>query len=302
MLKLLPLFVFACSLAVTASAQQVGDKIVVTADNAQLRSNSDATGSVPKGNVLVVRKVNDDWFWVISSSGNTESVKGWIKRSDVIPFSQALDFFNAELKRKPTAATYNIRGMIRDAKGEYDTAIGDFDEAIRLDPNFKWAYYNRGLAWSNKKNYEKAISDYNEAIRFDPKNAIAHNNRGWAWSNKKEYDKANADYNEAIRLDPKLDWALSNRAWLAATCPDAKYRDGQKAVDDATKLCELTRWQNGGWLDTLAAAYAEKGDFESAVKWQTKARDMASEQEKVVYQSRLVLYKAHKPYRQEVKK
>jgi tetratricopeptide (TPR) repeat protein len=59
------------------------------------------------------------------------------------------------------------------------------------------------MAWRVKKEYDKAIADYDEAIRLDPKYAIAFNNRGSAWLIKKEYDKAIADYDEAIRLDPK---------------------------------------------------------------------------------------------------
>ena len=133
-----------------------GRQIVVTAEMPSYGRRTTTTGTVPKGNILVVKNVNGDWFWVIFSTGH-ESVKGWINRSDVIPFSQALDFFNDELKRKPIASAYIIRGMIWDEKGEYDLAIGDFNEAIRLDPNYKWAYHNRGLAWSDKE-YDNAFS------------------------------------------------------------------------------------------------------------------------------------------------
>jgi hypothetical protein len=64
----------------------------------------------------------------------------------------------------------------------------------------------------------------------------------------------------------------------------------------------LTGWKNALSIDALAAAYAEAGDFATAVKWQTKARDMVAEKEKAAYQPRLDLYKARKPYRDEVKR
>ena len=71
---------------------------------------------------------------------------------------------------------------------------------------------------------------------------------------------------------------------------------------DATKACELTDWKNEGWIDTLAAAYAESGDFTNAIKWQQKATELASAEEKADYHSRLALYKSGEPYREEPKK
>ena len=67
------------------------------------------------------------------------------------------------------------------SKKEYDKAIADYTEAIRLDPKYARAYNNRGDAWYGKKEYDKAIADYTEAIRLDPEIAEAYNNRGNAW-------------------------------------------------------------------------------------------------------------------------
>jgi len=301
-LNLLPVLLLVPSLAVTASAQQVGDKIVVTTDNAPLRSQNATTGTVPKGNILVVDNVNGDWFWVTWSGDKTGTVKGWIDRSDVILLSQAFDFFNEEVRRHPSAWSYTVRGMIWRETGEDDIAIGDYSEAIRLDPNYGSSYANRGFAWSAKGEYDKAISDYSEAIRLDPKYARGYVNRGSAWSAKGEYDKAISDYNEAIRLDPKAASPWINRAWIAATCPTAKYRNGKKAVIGAMTACELTGWKDWNCLDTLAAAYAETGDFPNAVKWEEKAIEHAPEQSKGEIRSRLDHFKAHKPYHEEAKK
>ncbi len=183
-------------------------------------------------------------------------------------------------------------------KKEYDKAIADYNEAIRLNPRYVLAFNDRGNAWSAKKEYDKAIADCNEAIRLDPKNHDLHYNRGNAWSARKEYDKAIADYNEAIRLDPKNSIPFNCRAWLWATCPNEKFRDGNRAVDSATGACELSEWKNAGHIDTLAAAYAETGDFGKAVEWQEKATKLYTDAEdKKKGEERLKLYKDKKPYR-----
>ncbi|MGA2258561.1 MAG: tetratricopeptide repeat protein [Thermoguttaceae bacterium] len=95
---------------------------------------------------------------------------------------------------------YNNRGPFYEKRGEYDKAIADFTEAIRQDPNYAIAYINRGTVYHQKGEYDKTIADYTEAIRLDPKDADAYNNRGVAYNGKGEYDKAIADCREAIRL------------------------------------------------------------------------------------------------------
>ena len=164
------------------------------------------------------------------------------------------------------------------------------------------SHNNRGNAWRNKKEYDKAIADYTEAIRLDPKFVIAYYNRGVAWRKKKECDKAIADYTEAIRLDPKYAAPHNSIAWLKATAVDAKYRDGKLAIELATKALELAgpnpTWHYHG---ILAAAYAEAGEFDKAVAEQKKAlegKDLDKDK-RAKMEKRLELYKAKKPYRDE---
>jgi tetratricopeptide (TPR) repeat protein len=88
----------------------------------------------------------------------------------------------------PTSAgTYLDRGIQAMNKKEYDTAIADFTEAIRLDSNNAVAYYNRGNAYRNKGDNDRAISDYDQAIRIDPNYTNAYICRGLAYDNKNDY-------------------------------------------------------------------------------------------------------------------
>jgi tetratricopeptide (TPR) repeat protein len=119
---------------------------------------------------------------------------------------------------------------------------------------------------------------------------------------KGDYERAIADFNEAIRLDPRFAPAYNNLAWLLSTCPEEEYRDGKRAVEMATRAAELHGWKQAGDLDTLATAYAELGDFENAIKWQTKALELCAEHKRAGYRSHLELYEARQPYRDEVRK
>jgi hypothetical protein len=84
-----------------------------------------------------------------------------------------------------------------------------------------------------------------------------------------------------------------------ATCPDARYRDGKKAVESATRACELSGWKAAYTIDSLAAAHAELGDFDEAMKWQAKVNALYTDAEdRAKGQERLRLYREKKPYRE----
>ena len=114
-------------------------------------------------------------------------------------------------------------------KGDYDQAIKDYSEAIKLDPEYAFPFYGRGCAWALKKDYDKAIKDLTEAIRLDPKNASAYNDRGGVFLTTGKYDKALKDYTEAIRLDPKHGASFDGRGWAWL-----KTREYDKAIEDCS--------------------------------------------------------------------
>ena len=199
------------------------------------------------------------------------------------------------------ALSYNNRGIAYKVKNEYDKAISDYSEAIRLDPQWSAAYFNRGNAQKAKREYDKAVKDYSEAIRLDPQWSDAYFNRANAHKARKAYDQAARDYAEVIRLDPEDADAYSSLAWLLATCPEGRVRDGRRAVEYATRACELTSWEASYFLAALGAAYAEVGKFDEAIKWQERALESRQydREEGEAARHRLKLFEDRKPYRED---
>ena len=235
-------------------------------------------------------RLNPSFSDAYSERGNAFDEKGKHDKA-IADYSEAI-----RLKPKSSMAYYN-RGITFGRMRDFDKAIADFSETIRLKPTYA-AYCRRGAAYCQRDKYDKALADLNAAIWFNPKSAEAYGYRGTAFDRKGDYDKAIADFNEGIRLEPKDAVSHNGLAWLRATCPKENVRDGQLAIDHATKACELTDWKFWGYVGTLAAANAEARKFEKAVEFQQKAVEMATnDKEKNEMRERLKLYQAGTPYR-----
>jgi Flp pilus assembly protein TadD len=104
------------------------------------------------------------------------------------------------------------------------------------------------------------------------------------------------DFDADLELDAGDAWALNQRAWFLATAADERHRNGQEALQAAQRACVLTNWSESRYLDTLAAAYAELGDFSNAVHLQMKALNLAPPGRRLGYELRLELYMSGLPY------
>jgi len=204
------------------------------------------------------------------------------------------------LTRADLRRAYDHRIYVWEKKGDYDKAIADYTKVIELDPKDAAVYNYRGGAWMELRDYDRAIADFTKCIEIAPKYDLAYNNRGVVWRIKGDYDKAIADYTKAIEIYPEFADVYSNLAAVMATSRQSRYRDGKRAVELARKALKLK--ETPRTLDNLAAAYAEAGRFQEAIKTQekaiTKLKQEGREKALPEYEEHLSSYKSGKPWRE----
>jgi Flp pilus assembly protein TadD len=293
------------------------------------------------GKEIYVAKLTDFVYPVLQEEAGHVLLRhrgevGWRLKTDLVPVQEAVVYFTTRIKTNPKD-DYALagRGVAKQNLGDVDGAIkdlteaiqanpaagvwlndrgaayvekkdvakarADFDAAIKLDPKDSLALMNRaGLYWSQNE-FDKSIADYSSAIKLDPKDVEAYSGRAQAYERKKDYDHAIADHESARSLDPKDVSTINNLAWIFATCPKQELRNGKKAVELGLEAARLSDSKNPGVLDTLAAAYAEDGQFDLAIQTQKKAladtefAKTSGEESR----ARLKLYEQKKPYREK---
>jgi tetratricopeptide (TPR) repeat protein len=192
-------------------------------------------------------------------------------------------------------------GLALDALHKPDEALVHLQEAVRLDP--KWALPRFALArvLGRRNQLDEAIAQYLAGLRILPADAEAQGEVAVLLARQGKTAEAIVHYREALRLRPNSPEALNNLAWLLATHPQPEFRDGAQAVVLAQRACDLTNRQRAIFLGTLAAAYAEAGRFDDAVRTAELARQVAEAAgEKPIAEANaklLELYRAGKPAR-----
>jgi tetratricopeptide (TPR) repeat protein len=186
-------------------------------------------------------------------------------------------------------------------KRDWEDALAVHQEALRQNPDsesYHFACIGVGETLEAKGDVDEAIAFYRNLVRTEPNRAFVRVALSSALRHKGELDSAIAELRESIRLNPNYSLAHNNLAWVLSIGPDGM-RDGRRAVDHATRACELSDWKDPRYIDTLAAAHAEAGDFDKAIEYQKKALSFPAY--KLPYRNegrqRLDLYTRKVPYR-----
>jgi tetratricopeptide (TPR) repeat protein len=237
------------------------------------------------------------------------------------------DFPDMPEYRQQLAALHHAAGNLLASRGEYGEAESEFKFSIRIyeelmseqpnDPQNHnmagWACRNSAVMHKRRGDYVgardlyfRAVALWNEAFaksrRYKNFLVDGHRELMYVLLDLNDYAGARKHLEEVVVIQPNGPKTMNEFAWLLSTSRIDQWRDGKRAVELASRACEVTHYENPDYINTLAAAYAEAGDFSSAVKWSNKSLELVGENgdrdRRERFLKALALYKDRKPMRQ----
>jgi tetratricopeptide (TPR) repeat protein len=176
------------------------------------------------------------------------------------------------------ALIHDSVGNVLARKGRLDDAIVHLRQAIGFRPDYPDAHYNLGTALFQKGDLDGAIAEWRTTLSIHPYDAGAHTSLGNALVQKGLLGEAVDHYEKALQSEPDSILPLNNLAWVMSTGPDDSLRNNEIAVKLATKANQLSKESNPVFIRTLAAAYAQAGQFENAIEIARRASEQANAQ------------------------
>jgi len=243
-------------------------------------------------------QIQPDWWDAEYNLGTALSAKGEV--------DEAILHSEKAVAMRPTDpdAQVSLANLLFQ-KGRIDEAIAHYQKAITARPDDFLARYGLGHALLEKGELDSAIQACRSALFVRPLDADCHTTLAIALEEKGNPAEAIQHYNKALELAPKSTATLTNLAWLLATSQDASLRNGLKAVELAKRADRLVGGTNALVLRTLAAAYAENGEFANAIGTARSAMQLArvhGEDSLVTdLDQQIALYELGIPYRETPK-
>ncbi len=280
------------SAPLTKDTSDYAHKLAAWAYNRRGEAQSDAgQATLALEDFEAAMQLDPQQWRAVHNHGVTQAVLG--------KYDEAISDFNRTVQLNPQHGNaYFNRAELLYELGDYARAIQDYTQALKLSPQDSAAYNSRGHCYYRMERFRDAVADYNEALRLDPHSAAAMVNRGDVFCDLGYYDQAGTDYRNAMKTDPQLGRAFQSAAWLMATCPDTKFRNPQLALEAAKKAVEIDGETDYRYLETLAAAQACTGDFESAQQTQARVLQVVPKNGFDRNERRLELYRNQTAYRE----
>lgn len=214
---------------------------------------------------------------------------------------EAIKCYEQALHANKTAGLHNDFANLLVSQKRPDEAIKHYEQAVQLSPTNGEFHYNLAVVLALRGRFDDAVAHFQRANELMPDSTRVHYRLGLALQSQKKFAAAIAEFEKVLVLNPKHALALNNLAWLLATCPEPSLRNGSKAVELARQSEQISGGNQPNVLDTLAAAYAEAGQFDKAAETAKRALNLPATQNNKplaeAIQARLKLYEAGSPFR-----
>jgi tetratricopeptide (TPR) repeat protein len=200
----------------------------------------------------------------VSPPANTERAEAFLQQGfnhfQEQDYESAIEDFNQAIRLNPNSASvYDIRGIVYLNLGDLDRAMSDFNQAIRIDPDYASAYDSRGIVYRRRGDLDRAISDFNQAIRIDPDYASAYDSRGIVYLRQGDLDRAISDFNQAIRLNPNSAAVYDRRGIVYL-----RQGDLDRAMSDFNQAIRIDPDYASAY-DSRGIVYRRRGDLDRAM-------------------------------------
>ncbi|HEY8667353.1 MAG TPA: tetratricopeptide repeat protein [Tepidisphaeraceae bacterium] len=215
-------------------------------------------------------------------------------------WKQAEEHFRAAIAAKPSMPeAHNGLGNMLSETGRNAEALREYQLALQLKPDFPAAHRNMALTYAAEGDFPHAAEHFRAVAALQPNDAKVHYLLAAALQQQQALSQAAREYQIAAELDPNLSEPPQKLAWLLATSADPHLRQPDAAVRYAQRAVALTQERDAWALDTLAAAFACRGDFDKAVAAERRALALISQQNQPgaasSMQKRLKLYQTKRP-------
>lgn len=179
---------------------------------------------------------------------------------------KSLDYISRQIEIKGSEYSYIHRGIMYASKGLFNEALSDYNEALRIKPESKYAYNNIGCLYKDNEKQQEAIDYYVKAIELDTDNSFvnSYNNIADCFIDLKDYDKAFEYYNLGMNVMPQQDSLYSNKGLLLKKI--GRYNE---AIEEFKKAIELDD-KNTEYLENIAETYEFIGCVDRAYNYYLK--------------------------------
>lgn len=284
------------------------------------------------GQLEEARKLADKAIELAPENGVAYTLRGRIlillKKMD----EALVDLDKAVELRPDDVIALTVRAEVKRDQGKAEEARQDLDRALQVSPGFTLAVIMRAELAADEGKFEQAAELLKPLVEENPEEStlrlqmamyysaaqkpriaiaeltvlLANQVDDWrvrrtradAYLAVGDHARALADYERAFEVEKEDSGLLNNMAWLLCTSTVDDIRDGKRALELARKATELSGEKEAHILSTLAAAYAETGDWENAMKWAAKAVEITPEDIADNLKKELESYKQKKPWRE----